>query len=129
MLQTLGYTYDVKTHNITSLTRTEGKTSAIQHYTYDKNSNDLTDMTCSATGKPGTSSPLCPHETDLTGSGEVSPPTILSQHYTFDKWDNISRVKEQLITANGEHTTKVTRYSYASGIDSDWYDPHKMLGF
>ena len=131
LLQTLGYTYDVKTHNITSLTRTEGKISATQRYTYNKNSNDLTDMTCSATGKPGTSSPLCPRETDLTGSGEVSPPTILSQHYTFDGWDNISSVKEQLITAKGKHTTKVTRYSYASGTGSfqNQYDPHQMLGF
>ena len=129
VLQTLGYTYDVKTHNITSLTRTEGKISATQHYSYDKNSNDLTDMTCSATGKPGTSSPLCPHETDLTGSGEASPPIILSQHYTFDDWDNIHDVTEQLITTKGKHTTKVTRYSYATGIDSDRYDPHQMLGF
>ena len=131
LLQRLGYTYDVKTHNITSLTRTEGKISATQRYTYNKNSNDLTSMTCSATGKPGTSSKLCPRETDLTGSGEVSPPTILSQHYTFDDWDNISSVKEQLITAKGKHTTKVTRYSYASGTGSfqDQYDPHQMLGF
>ena len=98
---------------------------------YDKNSNDLTRMTCSATGKPGTSSPLCPRDTDLTGSGEVSPPIILSQKYTFDGWDNISNVTEQLITAKGEHTTKVTRYSYASGTGSfqDQYDPHQMLGF
>ena len=131
VLQTLGYTYDVKTHNITSLTRTEGKISATQHYTYDKNSNDLTYMTCSATGKPGTSSPLCPRDTDLTGSGEVSPPIILSQHYTFDGWDNISGVTEQLITTKGKHSTKVTRYSYASGAGSfqDQYDPHQMLGF
>ena len=131
VLQTLGYTYDVKTHNMTSLTRTEGKTSATQHYTYDKKSNDLIGMTCSATGKPGTSSPLCPRETDLTGSGEVNPPIILSQHYTFDGWDNISSVTEQLITAKGKHTTKVTRYSYAStaGSSQDHYDPHQMLGF
>ena len=131
VLQTLGYTYDVKTHNMTSLTRTEGKTSATQYYTYDKKSNDLTSMTCSATGEPGTSSPLCPRETDLTGSGEVSPPIILSQHYTFDGWDNISSVTEQLITAKGKHTTKVTRYSYAStaGSSQNHYDPHQMLGF
>ena len=131
LLQRLGYTYNVKTKNITSLTRSEGKTSATQRYTYNKNSNDLTSMTCSATGKPGTSSPLCPHETDLTGSGEVSPPMILSQHYTFDDWDNISSVKEQLITAKGKHTSKVTRYSYASGTGSfqNQYDPHQMLGF
>ena len=130
-LQTLGYTYDVQTHNITSLTRTEGKISATQRYTYDKNSNDLTRMTCSATGKPGTSSTLCPRETDLTGSGETSPPMILSQKYTFDDWDNISSVKEQLITAKGKHTAKVTRYSYASatGNSQDRYDPHQMLGF
>ena len=129
LLQRLGYTYDVKTHDITSFTRTEGKTSATEHYTYNKNSNDLTNMTCSATDRVGVPSPLCPHETDLTGSGETSPPIIVSQHYTFDGWNNIHNVTEQLITAQGKHTTKITRYSYATGTGSDRYDPHQMLGF
>ena len=68
VLQQISYTYDQQTGNILTLTRQEDKDSATQTYTYDKNSNSLTAMTCSATGKPGAFSRLCPRDTDTSGS-------------------------------------------------------------
>ncbi len=131
ILQQLSYTYDVKTHNITTLTRTEKNNSATQTYTYDKNTNSLTDMTCSVTGKLGTASILCPEDTDVSGSNLTTPSIITSQHYTFDQWNNIKTVNETLVTSAGKNTSKTTHYTYAGPSESrsDDYDPHRMIAF
>ncbi len=136
VLQQLDYAYDMQTGNITRFTRTEGKESATQTYTYDGNSNSLTDMTCSVTGKAGTPSALCPRDTDLSGSQLTVPPIITAQHYSFDDWNNIKTVKEQLSTKDGKSTSKITTYTYATGsgnnsdaAEDDSYDPHRMTAF
>ncbi len=125
VLDQLSYTYDVQTGNILTFTRSNGKDSATQTYTYDKNTNSLTSMVCSATGKSSTPDVLCPRDTDLSGSQLIAPPIIMSQRYQFDDWNNISRVDEQLITAKGKKTGKTSVYTYDTGYN-DHYDPHRM---
>ena len=130
LLQQLSYTYDVQTGNITSFTRQEGTESATQIYSYDKNTNSLTDMHCSVTGQNDTVSKLCPRDTDVSNSDLTSPPLIFDQHYTFDNWNNIKTVDEQLVTTTGKHTKKTTTYMYAKDKETtDNIDPHRMLGF
>ncbi len=128
ILERFSYTYDLQTKNITTFTRTEGDQSVTQTYSYDKNTNSMTTMTCSVTGKLGTPSFLCPHDTDVSGSHLTEAPVIVSQHYTFDNWNNIKTVSEKLITSEGKHTSKMVSYTYADST-GDNYDPHRMLAF
>ncbi len=130
ILQTLSYTYDPQTQNIITFTRSEGKNSATQTYSYDKNTNNLTAMSCSVTGKIGVASVLCPRDTDISGSNLTRPPIITTQHYSFDDWNNIKTVDEQLVTMNGKPTTKTTTYTYAQiTADNKNIDPHRMVTF
>ncbi len=126
VLQTLSYTSDQKTNNIITITRQEGHNSATQFYSYDKNTNNLTSMTCEATGHPGVPSTICPRDTDLSGSQLTTPPIITTQHYTFDDWNNIKTVKEQLVTIDGKSTSKTTTYTYEKQPD-EHYDPHQLV--
>ncbi len=128
LLQQLSYSYNPKTNNIRSFTRSEGKNSATQSYTYDKKTNNLTSMHCGTTGQPDKVSTLCPRDTDLSGSSLTAPPIIINQEYSFDDWNNIKTVNEQLITSTGKRISKVTHYTYASG-SGDNYDPHRMVAF
>ena len=132
VLQTLSYTRDPDSGNMLTLTRQEGNVSATQTYTYDLQ-NNLTRMTCSATGKPDTPSDLCPRETALSGSNLTRPPIILSQHYLFDQWNNIQAVTEKLMTEEGKQTSKTVTYTYAGGkkgiTTGQAYDPHRMIAF
>ncbi len=128
VLQRLGYSYDPQTQNITTFTRSEDGDSATQTYVYDKNTNNLTSMSCSATDKPGKVSKLCPRDIDLSGSQLTVPPIITAQHYTFDDWNNIKTVNEQLITADGKPSGKTTIYTY-NQQKKDNYDPHRMIAF
>ncbi len=128
VLQQLSYTYDLQSHNILTFTRWEKGNSATQTYSYDKNTNSLTAMTCSVTGRSGVASILCPRDTDLSGSTLTVPPIIKAQHYTFDDWNNIRTVSEQLMTSGGKSVTKTTDYSYDMRTN-DSYDPHRMTAF
>ena len=135
ILQTLSYKYDLQTNNIISFIRTENNTSATQTYTYDKKSNDLITMTCNTTGRTNIPNLLCPRETDLTDNLEITPPLILSQQYSFDKWHNISSITEKLSTVDGKQITKKVDYGYAFPSNKilnnnkihQRYDPHQMI--
>ena len=135
IVQQLSYFYDMKTGDIISFTRSDGKNTAIETYTYDKDTNSLTAMTCTTTGKPNTSTTLCPHDTDLSGSSLSTPAIITSQKYKFDDWNNIKTMKETLVTNDGKQIHKKTEYSYAGQsvnghkADNDNYDPHRMLSY
>ena len=55
---------------------------------------------------------------------------IHAQHYTFDDWNNIKKVDEQLVTTTGKFTKKTTTYIYAKDTaTTDKIDSHRMLGF
>ncbi len=129
-LQTLSYTYDLKTGNIVTFTRSEDNNSATQRYTYDNNTNNLTSMLCSVTGQSDKASSLCPRDTVLSGSHLTTPPVIMAQKYTFDDWNNIKSVSEKLVTSEGQSTSKTTTYTYASqNANGDHFDPHRMIAF
>ncbi len=136
LLESLKYNYDTETRNIIGMTRVEGNASATQSYTYDRDTNDLTRMTCSATGKANALSLLCPRDTDLVGSANTKPLIILSQKYTFDHWNNIQSVTEKLLDKEGKKSTKIVHYAYTTGNPASGsgslryrYDPHQMTSF
>ena len=132
-VQTLVYTYDPDTHNILTFTRTTGKQSATQTYHYDLQ-NNLDEMRCTATGtlKP---SELCPRDTDTGHSQFTTPPVIIRQKYSFDRWNNIQTVEETGVESikNTEAYTKKTTYTYADAgqpaLNTENYDPHRLISY
>ena len=134
----LSYTYDADTNNILTLTRKEGSLAAIQHYTYDLQ-NNLSAFHCSAVNvsenynsRTGRNSlDLCPRDIDLKGSGLTEPPIITDQQYTFDQWNNISRVVQSVSTDKGT-IKKTTNYVYATkgaAMHPNAYDPNRLLSY
>ena len=134
----LSYTYDADTNNILTLTREEGKLAAIQRYTYDLQ-NNLSAFYCSAVNEDKNNSSekgrqslgLCPRDIDFKGSGLAEPPVITDQQYTFDQWNNIRRVVQNVSTGKGP-VKKTTNYVYAtkgSVTHPDAYDPNRLLSY
>ena len=134
----LSYTYDADTDNILTLTRKEGYLAAIQRYTYDLQ-NNMSAFHCSAVNEGGNhnsktgrnSLDLCPRDIDLKGSGLTAPPVITDQQYTFDQWNNISRVVQSVSTDKGT-IKKTTNYAYATigtKTHPSAYDPNRLLSY
>ena len=123
------YTYDTDTGNLASLTRAEGTESATSTYRYDL-LNNLTEMTCAETNDKSHASSLCPRDIELRNSGLTVPPIIMKQSYTFDRWNNIKTVSEDVVSEN-THLTKTTHYSYRdSNTDRNKnYDPNQLLSY
>ena len=123
------YTYDAETGNLTSLTQAEGAESATSTYRYDL-LNNLTEMTCTKTDDKSHASSLCPRDIELKNSGLTVPPIIMRQSYTFDRWNNIKTVSEDVVSEN-KHLTKTTHYSYRdSSTDGNKnYDPNQLLSY
>ena len=129
---TLSYAWDYDTGNLTAFTRTDNRGSATQKYTYDSTVNNLTGMVCSETGHPRTPSILCPRDIDIKNSGLNVPPVIISQEYTFDKWNNVKTITEEAISEKNRHVTKKTKYMYAASGNSFhqyWYDPGRLIAY
>ena len=128
----LNYTYDADTNNILTLTREEGGLSATHHYAYDLSDN-LTEFHCRAANVDHSNGyrELCPRDIDFKNSGLSAPPVITDQKYTFDQWNNVSRVVETVSTENGP-MTKIMSYNYAvkgSTAHPEAYDPNRLLGY
>ena len=132
----LSYTYDADTNNILTLTRKEGELAAIQRYSYDLQ-NNLRGFHCSAVNENnnsqtgGKSLELCPRDIDLKGSGLTRAPVITDQKYTFDKWNNIRQVVQQVSTDKGL-IKKTTNYIYAttgSEKHPHAYNPNRLLSY
>ena len=134
----LRYTYDADTGNILTLIRKEGALSAIQRYSYDRQ-NNLSEFHCSAISegennnnrKDKKSLALCPRDIDLKGSGLTEPPIITEQKYTFDQWNNIHQVMQNVITDRGS-IKKTTNYVYAEKGSEEHpgaYSPNRLLSY
>ena len=134
LLSILSYTYDQDTGNIITFTRQNNNDSATQIYRYDKKMNNLLSMTCSKTDKTDSPSQLCPRDTDFKNSGFKTSPVITSQNYTFDEWNNIKTVTENLSSDNNYaiKSVKITNYTYETGsnkINTGEYDPNRLITF
>ena len=132
LLSKLIYQWNLTTGNLTSYTQSNGKYSATQVYDYDIDDN-LKSMSCSATKNKDAISYFCPRDTDFTGSTFKQAPIIQKQEYTFDNWNNIASVKEQLHSSNQltlkTFVTKNTKYTYSlpqASDKSDIYNPHQL---
>ena len=134
----LSYTYDADSDNILSLTRKEGELAVMQRYTYDLQ-NNLSAFHCGAVGDSGNNSDktniksldLCPRDIDFKGSGLTKPPVITNQKYTFDQWNNIHQVVQNVTTSKGT-IKKTTNYTYAikgSEAYPEAYDPNRLLSY
>ena len=134
----LSYTYDADSDNILTLTREEGELAAIQRYTYDLQ-NNLSAFHCSAVSDSGNNNnktnikslDLCPRDIDFKGSGLTEPPVITGQRYTFDRWNNIRQVVQNVTTNKGT-IKKTTNYTYATkGSEAypEAYDPNRLLSY
>ena len=133
-LNILSYTYDQDTGNIITFTRQNNNDSATQIYRYDKSMNNLLSMTCSKkdeTDRPGR---LCPRDTDFKNSSFTAPPVITSQKYTFDEWNNIRTVTENLVSTDNYTTksVKITNYTHETGSNENntgSYDPYRLTAY
>ena len=130
----LSYTYDNDTNNILTITREEGDLSVIQSYTYDLQ-NNLTSFSCNnkyTDNKNGTDSiNICPRDTDIKNSELSIPPIITHQQYTFDQWNNIHQVIENISTEKGP-MTKTVSYNYSTAGDAknmEAYDSSRLLSY
>ena len=129
IIDRFNYSYDTDTGNLTSLTQAEGTESATSTYRYDL-LNNLTEMSCTETNDKSRASSLCPRDIELRNSGLTVPPIIMKQSYTFDRWNNIKTVSEDVVSEN-KHLTKTTRYSYRDGSTdgNKNYDPNQLLSY
>ena len=132
----LSYTYDADTNNILTLTRKEGELAAIQSYSYDLQ-NNLRAFHCGAVDENnnsqtnGKSLELCPRDIDLKGSGLTAAPIITDQQYTFDQWNNIRQVVQNVSTNKGS-IKKTTNYVYTttgSEKHPGSYNPNRLLSY
>ena len=134
ILLKLSYTYDNDTNNILTITREEGGLSVIQSYTYDLQ-NNLTSFSCNSAYTNSINSinsiNICPRDIDIKNSGLSIPPIITHQQYTFDQWNNIHQVIENISTEN-ESMTKTVSYNYATKGDVkslEAYDSSRLLSY
>ncbi|MCY4328524.1 MAG: hypothetical protein OXC48_00325 [Endozoicomonadaceae bacterium] len=108
LLSQWNYTFD-SDDNITTIKQSVGSgEQGILKYQYDSLDN-LVSMTCS--GSDGL--PLCPRDTDFSGSGLHNAPVIVQQKYTFTPLNQLASVTETLSALKQQQTlSKVMTYHY-----------------
>ncbi|MCY4330081.1 MAG: hypothetical protein OXC48_08405, partial [Endozoicomonadaceae bacterium] len=110
LLSTWSFTYDKNDNIIKKFYQTNNNQQAILNYKYDVLDN-LTEMTCN--GSSGL--PLCPRDTDFSGTSLQKAPIITRQDYYFTPLNRIAQIHESLQSVlQNQSLEKTIHYDYTN---------------